>query len=80
MIDFIQFLFVNLHLSIKSVIVSGSKYVLNPDLRAQRIVNISQYASVDFCKKFWFLGELGMIILKSYYAAYGTVLIWLISV
>lgn len=39
----------------------SSKYVLNPDLRAQRIVNISQYASVDFCKKFWFLGELELM-------------------
>ncbi|XP_046663847.1 hormone-sensitive lipase-like [Homalodisca vitripennis] len=35
----------------------SSKYVLNPELRARRIVNISQYSSVDFCKQFWFLGE-----------------------
>ena len=55
-------LFLNFQIIKKGCIVSGSKYVLNPDLRSQRIVNISQYASVDFCKKFWFLGELGTII------------------
>lgn len=45
------------------IIFSGSKYVLNPELRARRIVNISQYASVDFCKQFWFLGENGNVCL-----------------
>ncbi|XP_075232649.1 hormone-sensitive lipase isoform X2 [Lycorma delicatula] len=37
---------------------NSSKYLLNPELRAKRIVNISQYASVNFCKQFWFLGEM----------------------
>lgn len=36
---------------------TGSKYFLNPELRARRIVNISQNANVDFCKSFWFLAE-----------------------
>ncbi|EEB14239.1 Hormone-sensitive lipase, putative [Pediculus humanus corporis] len=36
---------------------SGSKFLIDPELRAQRIVNISQNASIDFCKSFWFLTE-----------------------
>ena len=32
---------------------------MDPELRARRIVNISQYADVDFCKSFWFLAESG---------------------
>lgn len=42
---------------------------MDPELRARRIVNISQYADVDFCKSFWFLAESGKICLatcKSY--------------
>ena len=38
---------------------SGSKFLIDPELRAQRIVNISQNASIDFCKSFWFLTESG---------------------
>ena len=40
----------------RSVWTSG-KYFLNPELRARRIVNISQNAKIDFCKAFWFLAE-----------------------
>lgn len=36
---------------------NGGKYFMDPELRARRIVNISQYADVDFCKSFWFLAE-----------------------
>lgn len=36
---------------------SSGKYLWNPELRAKRIVNISQNASIDFCKSFWFLAE-----------------------
>lgn len=36
---------------------TGGKYLLDPELRARRIVNISQRASVDFCKSFWLLAE-----------------------
>ncbi|XP_069679565.1 hormone-sensitive lipase isoform X2 [Periplaneta americana] len=36
---------------------TGGKYLLDPELRARRIVNISQHASVDFCKSFWLLTE-----------------------
>ncbi|KAK6634055.1 hypothetical protein RUM44_004663 [Polyplax serrata] len=36
---------------------SGGKFLLDPELRAQRIVNISQHANIDFCKAFWFLTE-----------------------
>lgn len=37
----------------------GGKFFLDPELRARRIVNISRYASIDFCKAFWFLTESG---------------------
>ncbi|XP_067012042.2 hormone-sensitive lipase isoform X2 [Anabrus simplex] len=36
---------------------TGGKYFMDPELRARRIVNISQHASVDFCKSFWLLAE-----------------------
>lgn len=36
---------------------SSGKYLWNPEQRAKRIVNISQNASIDFCKSFWFLAE-----------------------
>lgn len=37
----------------------GSKYMLNPELRARRIVNVIQYSSIEFYKAFLFLGETG---------------------
>lgn len=45
-----------LYRATNSVWTSG-KYVLDPDTRARRIVNISQNADVDFCKAYWFLAE-----------------------
>ncbi|XP_012267079.2 hormone-sensitive lipase isoform X2 [Athalia rosae] len=33
------------------------KYLVDPEARARRIVNISQQADVDFCKNFWLLNE-----------------------
>ncbi|XP_046382868.1 hormone-sensitive lipase isoform X2 [Ischnura elegans] len=36
---------------------TGGKYYIDPELRARRIVNISQHAPVDFCKSFWLLAE-----------------------
>ncbi|XP_049802604.1 hormone-sensitive lipase isoform X1 [Schistocerca nitens] len=36
---------------------TGGKFAVDPELRARRIVNISQHASVDFCKSFWLLAE-----------------------
>ncbi|XP_014288475.1 hormone-sensitive lipase [Halyomorpha halys] len=38
-------------------LLRGSKYWVDPEVRAKRIVNIAKYASVDFCKNYWFLGE-----------------------
>ncbi|VVC30257.1 Hypothetical protein CINCED_3A008389 [Cinara cedri] len=34
-----------------------SKYMLNPELRARRIINVIQYSSIHFYKAFLFLGE-----------------------
>ncbi|KYM79854.1 Hormone-sensitive lipase [Atta colombica] len=33
------------------------KYLLDPEARARRIVNISQHADISFCQAFWFLSE-----------------------
>ncbi|XP_014253719.1 hormone-sensitive lipase isoform X2 [Cimex lectularius] len=41
-------------------IFKTGKYLLDPDVRSKRIVNISQYASALFCKHFWYLGEMEM--------------------
>lgn len=35
------------------------KYLLDPEARARRIVNVSQFADISFCKAFWFLNEAG---------------------
>lgn len=35
------------------------KYLLDPEARARRIVNISQNADISFCQAFWFLNESG---------------------
>uniref|UniRef100_A0A182IXR0 Uncharacterized protein n=1 Tax=Anopheles atroparvus TaxID=41427 RepID=A0A182IXR0_ANOAO len=40
-----------------SLMYTSTKYMLDPELRARRIVNISQNSNVDFCKAFWFLAE-----------------------
>ncbi|KAL1138731.1 hypothetical protein AAG570_008793 [Ranatra chinensis] len=40
---------------------NGGKYLIDTELRAKRIVNISQYASAEFCKTFWFLGEMELM-------------------
>ncbi|XP_073981258.1 hormone-sensitive lipase isoform X2 [Rhodnius prolixus] len=42
-------------------LVKCSKYLIDPELRAKRIVNISRYASAEFCKNFWFLGEMELM-------------------
>uniref|UniRef100_A0A146KY97 Hormone-sensitive lipase n=2 Tax=Lygus hesperus TaxID=30085 RepID=A0A146KY97_LYGHE len=39
-------------------VLKSGKYLYNPELRAKRVVNISQYGSVNFCKSFWLLGEI----------------------
>ncbi|XP_029039585.1 hormone-sensitive lipase [Osmia bicornis bicornis] len=33
------------------------KYMLDPEARARRIVDISQHADISFCQAFWFLNE-----------------------
>lgn len=44
-----------------SLMYTSTKYMLDPELRARRIVNISQHSNVDFCKAFWFLAESEMM-------------------
>ncbi|XP_054708470.1 hormone-sensitive lipase-like [Uloborus diversus] len=38
-------------------VLNGLKYILNPSLRAQQIVNVAQNSSVEFLKAFWSLSE-----------------------
>lgn len=40
---------------------TSGKYLLNPELRARRIVNLSQNAKIDFCKSFWYVKHLIVI-------------------
>ncbi|XP_063230131.1 hormone-sensitive lipase isoform X2 [Bacillus rossius redtenbacheri] len=44
-----------------ATLVTGGRYLLDPELRARRLVNISQYATVDFCKSFWLLSEMELL-------------------
>lgn len=39
--------------------------MLNPELRARRIVNVIQYSSIEFYKAFLFLGETGNLLIKN---------------
>lgn len=47
------------HSHIINSVWAGGRFMIDPELRARRIVNISQYADVEFCKAFWFLSESG---------------------
>lgn len=38
-------------------VINGIKYILNPELRAQQIVNVAQNSSVEFLKAFWSLSD-----------------------
>lgn len=38
-------------------IINGIKYILNPELRSQQIVNVAQNSSVEFLKAFWSLSD-----------------------
>ncbi|XP_041373869.1 hormone-sensitive lipase-like [Gigantopelta aegis] len=38
-------------------IFSSGKYLFNPELRAQQVVNITRSADVNFCKAFWGITE-----------------------
>lgn len=39
-------------------ILNGIKYVMNPELRAEQIVDVAQNASVEFLKAFWSLSDI----------------------
>lgn len=40
-----------------SSMFTGGKYYWNPELRARRMVHLTHYAGIDFCKSFWSLTE-----------------------
>lgn len=50
------------HGNLISSVWTGGQYLIDPEMRARRIVNISQSASVEFCKAFWFLAESGKFV------------------
>ena len=39
----------------------GTKYTFDPEHRGRRIVNTSQFATVDFCKSFWRLADIDIM-------------------
>lgn len=39
-------------------ILNGIKYIMNPELRAQQIVDVAQNSSVEFLKAFWSLSDI----------------------
>ncbi|CAB3247179.1 unnamed protein product [Arctia plantaginis] len=45
------------HGNLISSVWTGGQYLIDPEMRARRIVNISHSASIEFCKAFWFLAE-----------------------
>ncbi|XP_022826508.1 hormone-sensitive lipase [Spodoptera litura] len=45
------------HGNLISSVWTGGQYLIDPEMRARRIVNISQSANIEFCKAFWFLAE-----------------------
>lgn len=52
--------------ALSSMLHSG-KYMINPELRAQRINELTQDANIDFCKAFWSLtDEYGVQVSKSF--------------
>lgn len=40
---------------------SGSRYVVDAELRSRRIVDVVQYSSIDFLKTFWSVAETGTL-------------------
>lgn len=40
-----------------SSLLNGPKYLINPDLRAKKIISLITLVDVEFCKSFWCLTE-----------------------
>jgi hormone-sensitive lipase len=38
-------------------LLNGPKYLINPDLRAKRLISLSTLVDMEFCKAFWSLTE-----------------------
>ncbi|KAF5308879.1 hypothetical protein FQR65_LT00579 [Abscondita terminalis] len=41
----------------RNSVTTTAKYLMDPEERAKRMINIFQYANLDFLKSFWFLAE-----------------------
>lgn len=44
-------------LQLTTSLYSSCKYILDPDLRAQRVVDVTRTADISFCKAFWSITE-----------------------
>ena len=40
-----------------AALLNGPKYLINPDLRAKRLISLSTIVDMEFCKAFWSLTE-----------------------
>jgi hormone-sensitive lipase len=38
-------------------LLNGPKYLINPDLRAKRLISLTTLVDMEFCKAFWSLTE-----------------------
>lgn len=47
------------------ILFSSSKYVINPELRAEKLADIMKNANVEFCKAFWQLTETPLVHMSS---------------
>ncbi|KAK7105785.1 hypothetical protein V1264_017119 [Littorina saxatilis] len=44
-------------MKVATSLFNSGKYIMNPDLRAQQVVNITRTADIQFCKAFWSITE-----------------------
>ena len=38
-------------------LLNGPKYLINPDLRAKKLMALTNFVDMEFCKAFWSLTE-----------------------
>ncbi|KAL8612264.1 hypothetical protein ACOMHN_038176 [Nucella lapillus] len=44
-------------MKVATSLFNSGKYIINPDLRAQQVVNVTRTADIQFCKAFWSITE-----------------------
>ncbi|KAI0220041.1 Hormone-sensitive lipase [Lamellibrachia satsuma] len=48
-------------MKLASSVLSGGKYLLDPELRAEKIVNVTRSSDIQFCKDFWSMAEYNLM-------------------